>query len=121
VGFRPFVYRLAKSLSLLGYVLNLGDAGVEIVVEGDEKHIKKLIRSIRTDSPSISRIDTLEVEWNDPQDSFRDFQIHKSSVTRDEDAIPVLPPDIAVCNDCVNDLSNPDSRWYLYPFTSVLL
>ncbi len=118
VGFRPFVYRIAESLLLLGYVLNLGDAGVEIIVEGDEKRIKKLIKSIRSDSPSISRIDTLEVEWSTPQGSFRDFQIHKSSVTRNEDAIPILPPDIAICNDCVNDLSNPNSRWYLYPFTS---
>ena len=118
VGFRPFVYRMAKSLSLLGYVLNLGDAGVEIIVEGDEKHIKKLIKSIRSDSPSISRIDTLEVERTAPQGSFRDFQIHESSVTRNEDAIAILPPDIAICNDCVNDLSDPNSRWYLYPFTS---
>ena len=39
VGFRPFVYRIAKSLSLPGYVLNLGDAGVEIVVEGSEEKI----------------------------------------------------------------------------------
>jgi len=118
VGFRPFVYRIAKSLSLLGYVLNLGDAGVEIIVEGGERRIKKLIRSIRSDSPSISRIDTLEVEWTAPQGSFTDFQIHKSSVSRNDDAIPILPPDIAVCNDCVNDLSDPDSPWYLYPFTS---
>jgi hydrogenase maturation protein HypF len=109
---------MAKSLSLLGYVLNLGDAGVEIIVEGDDRRIKKLIKSIKNDSPSISRIDTFEVEWTAAQGSFRDFQIHKSSATRNEDAIPILPPDIAICNDCVNDLSDPDSRWYLYPFTS---
>jgi hydrogenase maturation protein HypF len=48
VGFRPFVYRVAKSLALLGYVQNLGDAGVEIVVEGEENRIKELIRNIKT-------------------------------------------------------------------------
>ena len=118
VGFRPFVYRMAKSMSLLGYVLNLGDAGVEITVEGEERRIQELIQSIRNDSPSISRIDTLDVEWTDSQEVFKEFQIHKSSTIRNEDAIPVLPPDIAICRDCVNDLIDTNSRWYLYPFTS---
>ncbi|PNX50787.1 MAG: carbamoyltransferase HypF, partial [Thermoplasmata archaeon M9B2D] len=118
VGFRPFVYRVAKSLSLLGYVLNLGDAGVEITVEGEETQIQEMIHTIRNDSPSISRIDTLDLEWNDSQEEFKEFQIQKSSTIRNEDAIPVLPPDIAICKDCVNDLNHKNSRWYLYPFTS---
>ena len=118
VGFRPFVYRIAKSLSLSGYVLNLGDAGVEITVEGEETQIQELIHTIRNNSPSISRIDTLDLEWSDPQDEFEEFQIQKSSTIRNEDAIPVLPPDIAICKDCVNDLIRKRSRWYLYPFTS---
>lgn len=118
VGFRPFVYRVAKSLSLMGYVLNLGDAGVEIVVEGTEKQIKKLINSIKNDLPSISRIDTLDSKWASAEDTFSEFLIHKSSVARNEEAVPVLPPDIAICNDCVKDLSDPKSRWYKYGFTS---
>lgn len=118
VGFRPFVYRVAKSLSLVGYVLNLGDAGVEIVVEGTEKQIKKLINSIKNDLPSISRIDTLDSKWAPAENTFSNFLIHKSSVARDDEAIPVLPPDIAICNDCVTDLYNPQSRWYEYGFTS---
>jgi hydrogenase maturation protein HypF len=118
VGFRPFVFRAAKSLSLLGYVMNLGDAGVEIVVEGDEDYIHELIEKTRNEAPSISRIDTLDVEWAPPQGRFKDFQIHKSSTSRNDNAIPILPPDIAICNDCVRDLLNSGSRWYLYPFTS---
>jgi hydrogenase maturation protein HypF len=118
VGFRPFVYRVAKSLALLGYVQNLGDAGVEIVVEGEENRIKELIRNIKTNSPSISRIDTLDESWTDSQGVFKDFQIYKSSLIRNDNAIPVLPPDIAICKDCVNDLVDSNSRWYLYPFTS---
>jgi hydrogenase maturation protein HypF len=118
VGFRPFVYRVAKSLSLMGYVLNLGDAGVEIVVEGTEKQIHELINSIKNNLPSISRIDTLDIKWAPAENTFSDFLIHKSSLIRNDDAIPVLPPDIAVCNDCVADLFNPSSRWYQYGFTS---
>lgn len=118
VGFRPFVFRAAKSLSLLGYVMNLGDAGVEIVVEGDEDCILEFIEKIRNDVPSISRVDSLNVEWASPQGLFREFQIHKSSTSRNDNAVPILPPDIAICNDCVRDLFDSKSRWYLYPFTS---
>jgi len=118
VGFRPFVYRVAKLLSLVGYVLNLGDAGVEIVVEGTEKQVQELINSVKNDLPSISRIDTLDIKWVPAESVFSDFLIHKSSTVRNDDAVPVLPPDIAICNDCVTDLFNPKSRWYHYGFTS---
>jgi hydrogenase maturation protein HypF len=118
VGFRPFIYRVAVSLSLTGYVLNLGDAGVKIIVEGEEDKIKTLLDQIERKPPSISRVDTVNVVWEDSTNSFTSFEIQKSSMTRTEGSIPVLPPDIAMCSDCVEDLTNPDSRWYLYPFTS---
>jgi hydrogenase maturation protein HypF len=118
VGFRPFVYRVAKSLSLMGYVLNLGDAGVEIVVEGPEKQIQELIGIIKNNLPSISRIDDFTLEWLPAEGTFSDFLIYKSSIGRNDDAIPVLPPDIAVCNDCIVDMFDAKSRWYQYGFTS---
>lgn len=118
VGFRPFVYRVAKFLSLTGYVLNLGDAGVEIVVEGTEKQIHELISNIKNNLPSISRIDSLDIEWAPAENTFSDFLIHKSSLIRNDDAVPVIPPDIAICNDCITDLFDPTSRWYQYGFTS---
>ena len=42
VGFRPFVYRNAANKGLVGYVRNRGDAGVEVVVEGDKKISEKV-------------------------------------------------------------------------------
>jgi hydrogenase maturation protein HypF len=118
VGFRPFVYNLAESLSLTGFVLNLGDAGVRIVVEGNEQNINNLIANIKRNPPSISRIDSLTADWSEDTSSFESFEIRKSLETRSEGSIPVLPPDIAMCEDCVNDMNNPSSRWYHYPFTS---
>ncbi|HDJ22209.1 MAG TPA: hypothetical protein ENF19_03285, partial [Candidatus Bathyarchaeota archaeon] len=44
VGFRPFIYRIAVRHGLKGYVINLGDAGVEVVVEGDARNIEAFIR-----------------------------------------------------------------------------
>ena len=118
VGFRPFVYNIAESLSLTGFILNLGDAGVKIIVEGEKADIIDLISSIENNPPSISRIDSLTIDWGDIVDSFTLFEIRKSSVTRTEGSVPVLPPDIAMCNDCIEDLTDPESRWYRYPFTS---
>lgn len=118
VGFRPFVYNVAESLSLTGFVLNLGDAGVKIVAEGKESDIKDLINRIENGPPSISRIDSMAVDWDSTTDSFVSFEIHKSSVARTEGSVPVLPPDIAMCTDCIDDLTNSESRWYRYPFTS---
>ncbi|MCK5239264.1 MAG: carbamoyltransferase HypF [Candidatus Thorarchaeota archaeon] len=118
VGFRPFVYREAKHLSLVGYVLNLGDAGVSIVVEGDKKLIKELIRRIQENLPSISRIDSLNVKWSEAEKKFQEFEIVKSSMSRGEESSPVIPPDIAICIDCIDNLLNRESRWYHYPFTS---
>lgn len=118
VGFRPFVYQIAKSLGLVGYVLNLGDAGVRIVVEGKRKTIDKLLNLVKSNPPSISRIETLDVEWDDTTEGYDDFVITKSTASRSKDSIPILPPDIAICSDCKKDLFDPSSRWHLYPFTS---
>jgi len=118
VGFRPFIYRLASERFLQGYVLNLGDAGVRLVVEGREEKIKDLIQEIQQNPPSISRIETLDTEWIEASGEFSDFAIRKSSVRRTKDAAPEIPPDIAICQECIGDLFDPQSRWYLYPFTS---
>jgi hydrogenase maturation protein HypF len=118
VGFRPFVYNTAESCSLTGFVLNLGDTGVKVVAEGEEADINDLISYIENNPPSIARIDSLSVDWGDATNSFASFEIQKSSVVRTEGAVPVLPPDIAMCSDCIKDLTSPESRWYLYPFTS---
>lgn len=118
VGFRPFVYRLATSLSLTGYVLNLGDAGVRIVVEGEESDILQLLDEIKTNPPSISRIDSVAVEWTVATKSFDNFVIEKSSLEKGREVAPDIPPDIAVCDLCISDIRNSESRWYGYPFTS---
>lgn len=118
VGFRPFVYRIAKEFSLTGYVLNLGDAGVRIVVEGKREAIQEFLDILKTDPPSIARIDSFKLDWEDTQGQYDDFVIEKSSITKSEESEPVIPPDIAMCECCEDDLSSQSSRWKDYPFTS---
>ncbi len=117
VGFRPFVYKIAKSLALTGYVLNLGDAGVRIVVEGEEDKIDQLLIHLSTDLPSIARIDSIKVEKDSKLERFSEFTIASSSQERGETTV-TIPPDIAICDQCVSDIMDYTSRWYNYPFTS---
>ena len=118
VGFRPFIYRVATALSLKGYVLNLGDAGVRIVVEGNRGDIERLIQEIKNNPPSIAQIERLQVAWLPTQNAFTDFSIRASTATREPDSAPEIPPDIAICDSCIDDILSPESRWYDYPFTS---
>ncbi len=118
VGFRPFVYRVATDHSLVGFVLNLGDAGVQIVVEGKRSEIDDFLKQLHSNPPSISRIDSVDIEWGSATNTFDSFSIKKSSTKRSTESAPEMPPDIAICEDCVGELRSSDSRWYQYPFTS---
>ena len=117
VGFRPFVYRLAVKNNLKGYVINLGDAGVEIVVEGLKKCIDTFIEKIILEAPEVSEVKNVEKRFRPFSNRFRKFTIDRSrngtSVTSG-----VFPPDIGICPDCLRDMMNSKSRWYEHPFTA---
>ena len=116
VGFRPFVYRLAVALGLKGYVVNLGDAGVEIVVEGHRDSIEVFLKKLQTDKPAPAHIESIFVEWLDYSGEFRDFRILPSEFKVKRGG-STIPPDIAICDECIRDMMGNDPRWSKYPFT----
>jgi len=116
VGFRPFIYRIAVSYGLRGYVLNLGDAGVEIVVEGEEKKIKKFIEEIEKKSPPLAQIDEINVQWR-KEEGFKTFKIRKS-ISRKEGLPSIIPPDIGICDDCLAEMNDESNRRHNYFFTT---
>ncbi|HID43323.1 MAG TPA: carbamoyltransferase HypF [Archaeoglobaceae archaeon] len=111
VGFRPFVYRLAKSMDLKGYVKNTGDGTVEILIDRD---VDRFVDRLKSEKPPISFIDSLRVEETDGK--AEDFTIEKSGGRSRELSLP--PPDVAVCDKCIEELFNPSDRRYLYTFIS---
>ena len=115
VGFRPFVYRTAVRNRLRGYVRNLGDAGVDIVVEGTKDAISKFLSELRSKAPPQARIDTLKVRYRDAEQGIREFKILGSS---DKVVVPgsVIPPDIAICENCMRELRDPKNRRFRYFF-----
>ncbi len=75
VCYRWFVEEHAKELGLRGYVMNLGDGRVKIVVEGEVSKIEELIDILKNKKPSLARIDNIEVAWDKYTGDFDDFGI----------------------------------------------
>ena len=119
VGFRPFVHRLATELQLDGLVGN-DSGGVFIEIEGPLATVTSFERRLVTDAPPLARIDTIEIEIADadtgqPGEHDRHgFEIVESRLG--EAAVTFVPPDIAVCDDCVRELFDPTDRRFRYPF-----
>jgi hydrogenase maturation protein HypF len=111
VGFRPFIYRLAKEYDLKGWVLNTSSS-VEIEVEGEKDSIERFISDIKRKAPPVARIERIEVEDSVPN-NHRDFLIKES---KEEPGYQLISPDIAVCEDCLRELFDPKDRRYRYPF-----
>lgn len=117
VGFRPFIYRLAVRHGLRGYVINLGDAGVEVVVEGTGENVEAFINSIQAEAPSVSEVSGVHASYRPYRDRFKEFIIDKSRNGR-QAASGIFPPDIGICPDCLMDMEDTKGRWFEYPFTA---
>ncbi len=112
VGFRPFVYRLARANTLAGWVLN-GEEGVEIFLEGAEEGLLAFVRHLKTQPPPASSITEIEVRRADPL-GLHEFTIRESH--RRERPTVRISPDLPVCDECLRELFDPSDRRYRYPY-----
>ncbi len=112
VGFRPFVWSLARELGLSGWVLNDED-GVLIHAEGSGLDV--FAYRLRADAPPLSRIDEIE-RAPAARSGAPAFEIRTSA--RRAGARTMITPDVAVCDDCLLDIFDPSNRRYAYPFTN---
>ena len=115
VGFRPFIYRIAVSNGLAGYVRNRGDAGVEILAEGTGQAIQNFLKDLTEKKPPLAQIhDILTAELAGKNEHAK-FTIYRSS----EEAVlsgSVIPPDVAICSECLAELRDPKDPRYDYFF-----
>lgn len=112
VGFRPFIYRLAKENKLYGWVLNSSE-GVVIEVEGESENLRLFIKNIREKAPPMAKIDELSLEEIEPVYR-KKFEIKRS--VKEKGKYQLISPDVAICEDCLNELFDKNDRRYLYPF-----
>ena len=115
VGFRPFVYRIATELELTGYVRNLGNV-VEIIIQGSDDKIADFIYKLQNELPPIAKINNLETEELDEKEDYADFTIKESSDSFS--GTSVIPPDLAICDKCLEEINDPNNRRYNYPFNA---
>lgn len=115
VGFRPFVYRLAKKLNLNGYVVNLGGSEVEIHIEGPDDRVEEFLRRLSIEKPPNAKIVEVGLKEVKPI-GYSDFTILESSPKFT--ARSIIPPDISICDECRREILNPSSRFYRYPWNS---
>ncbi|MBW6510278.1 MAG: carbamoyltransferase HypF [Desulfuromonadales bacterium] len=115
MGFRPFVYRIARANNLYGHVAN-SPAGVVIEVCGTSADVEHFCHQLRADIPPLAQIDSITIEKVDAIDHQQDFRI----VTSTSDCVTdtLVPVDISVCADCRRELSDPDNRRYQYPLNN---
>jgi hydrogenase maturation protein HypF len=112
VGFRPFVYRLARSHGLRGWVLNAGE-GVQIHVEGDATAVDHFVEDLQNHPPPASRIADVEIATIDSQ-GFTDFEIRDSASTGSPTVR--ISPDLPVCASCLEELFSATDRRRGYPY-----
>jgi len=113
VGFRPFVFRTAKLLSLCGFVRNTSE-GVSIEIEGSNTNCEAFILALKEKPPplaSIEKITALEI----PIKGDTDFKIISSS---EGIRNTLISPDIGICDDCGADIAAKGNRRYKYAFTN---
>jgi hydrogenase maturation protein HypF len=111
VGFRPYVYRLARELGLAGWVANTGD-GVRIEVEGEAQAVERFVDGVRRGPAPLASVRDVRLGRIAPR-AERDFRILG---TRPGAVRTGVTPDTAPCETCLGELFDPADRRYRHPF-----
>lgn len=114
VGFRPFVYRLARKFSLSGWVVNTAQ-GALVEIEGSPINVKQFKEEIQTKAPRATTIQNISVRTL-PCEGERSFTILSSNTEGQKRS--VIPPDLATCSECLKEIQDSQSRRFRYPFTT---
>jgi len=115
VGFRPWVYRLARSSGVTGRVAN-GAGGVTIEAFAPAATLDAFVDRLRRETPAAARIDRLTWRPIDGEPVPPDFAIVASDASGERRAS--IPPDLATCDACLSEILDPSDRRYRYAFTS---
>ena len=99
----------------MGYVRNMGDAGVEVLLEGEAQSIEKFMGGLPAEKPPLAQIDQIKRVELSGQYEYSKFTIFQSS-QETELSGSIIPPDIAICSQCLNELRDPKNPRYNYFF-----
>ncbi|MFH1350075.1 MAG: carbamoyltransferase HypF [Pseudomonadota bacterium] len=112
VGFRPFIYQLAKRYNLSGHVTNTSN-GVDLEVEGLHENIECFFKSILSETPPLAYISSIE-RSDLPLKNDLIFEIKESRSGQERTTL--ISPDVSICDDCLRELKDTKDRRFQYPF-----
>ena len=117
VGFRPTLFRLAKSANIGGWIKNSSGA-VHLCLEGTPEEIGEFITILHSHLPpqaSIEHIRQLkkEIITNNDKSDFKIIQSESSNIKN-----MAIPPDLAICTECMKEIMDCGNRRFGYPFTT---
>ncbi len=115
VGFRPFVWRLAREDELCGFVRNTA-LGVQIEVQGSAEALNRFAQRLEAELPPLAHLGSLTGAEIAPKAGEQGFAIIESESGENPDVL--ISPDIAVCADCLADMADPENPRHAYPFTN---
>ncbi len=113
VGFRPFLFQLADQYGFAGRVFNTSN-GVSLVIEGREKEMDDFCRDISAKSPPLACVVNIKSE-NVPLKNYKDFTI-VTSAGENSTRSALIPPDVSVCKDCLDEMQDRTNPRFKYPF-----
>ena len=118
VGFRPFIYRIAKSNNITGFVQNNGNF-VKILAQGTSSNLDSFYQDILDKKPPLAFIEGINKTFLNESQIFMEFKIIKSSSDSSIKTTSYIPADTAICENCLHDMTFGDRiERKNYPFTS---
>ena len=114
VGFRPFVYKIAKKYGIFGYVHNT-TSGVTILAQGTKRDLEDFQKALQT-PPKVAKITKITRKEVQNMESFVDFEILQS--THESELKATIPADIALCKECLKEMRDSKNRRFNYAFIS---
>ena len=120
VGFRPFVYNLARKFGLKGYVKNI-NSNVSILIQ--HQNIAKMadfIRELRRNPPQNAIISKVRIQTQKNKKIYKNFIIIESEKDDNADFYSAIPRDLALCDECEKELKNPRNRRFGYAFINCI-
>lgn len=115
VGFRPFVYNLAKKHKIFGFINN-DDEGVNIEVYAKESDFEAFLYELQNNLPPLALINKIKIE--DTKNKYYDFQILSSTSSKHK--LALIPSDIAICEECIKDIEDSSNLRYNYALTNCI-
>ncbi|NNF43403.1 MAG: carbamoyltransferase HypF [Phycisphaerales bacterium] len=112
VGFRPYVWVLARRYALSGWVRN-NASGVDIAIEGADEDVDRFLNALRGGGPPRAQVHSVDAEPT-ASPGCAGFEI-RASRNEPDAALPVSA-DLATCDACLAEMRDPDDRRYRYPF-----